>query len=134
MNVPIELRSPFANDMFSMLWIVCRRIWPEVKCKCQWTEDIFTPYGEEAYGETVFPEDGTEPVISISAQVPVVHAVEILAHELAHVAAGEGHDHDEVWENAFQALNDAYCEFVSVSDGWEAALKRLQVMAEEMEE
>ena len=35
-------------------------------------------------------------------------AVEIFAHELAHVAVGVGHAHDAVWEKAFDDIREEY--------------------------
>ena len=34
--------------------------------------------------------------------------VEILAHELAHVASGVNHEHDTVWEDNFDKIHKQY--------------------------
>lgn len=38
----------------------------------------------------------------------VNNAVEIFAHELAHVAVGVDHEHDDAWEDAFEAIFQEY--------------------------
>lgn len=60
-------------------------------------------------GLTIFNEETT---VLINAELPVEHAVETFAHELAHVAAGVGHDHDEAWEKAFDDIYDKYHEIL----------------------
>ena len=46
--------------------------------------------------------------VNIFAEYPVSILVEILAHELAHVAVGPGHDHDGLWEEAFENIYQEY--------------------------
>ena len=55
-----------------------------------------------------YPDDGSIPIVSIFAEYPVSILVEILAHELAHVAVGPGHDHDGLWEEAFENIYQEY--------------------------
>lgn len=43
--------------------------------------------------------------------LPIGDTVEIFAHELAHAAVGIEHEHDDVWEKAFDDLFDEYCRF-----------------------
>lgn len=59
------------------------------------------------YGLTDFGDDGTVSVF-VKPSLEVADAVEILAHELAHVAVGIEHDHDEVWQEAFNKIFDEY--------------------------
>lgn len=95
----------FVNDPFVRVYEVFRKLYPDKDCCCFWTDDL-----EEAYGVTLFPDNPRmSPEIFISADLPVKHAVEILAHELAHVAVGADADHSEAWENAFEAIHRAYC-------------------------
>lgn len=80
-------------------------------CVVQFVEGLWAR--EEAYGVTEF--GGRIPRISVDVITPVHGAVEILAHELAHVAAGDSHadDHGEAWQNAFDAIHQRYVEIVS---------------------
>ena len=61
----------------------------------------------KVYGLTDFGEDG-EITIFVSSKLSIENATEIFAHELAHAGVGIEHDHDEVWEKAFQDLFDEY--------------------------
>lgn len=63
---------------------------------------------KEAYGVTNFPDDGSIPQIFVYPYYPIHQQMEVLAHELAHVAVGVEHDHDEAWESAFDALYREY--------------------------
>ena len=66
--------------------------------------------GEPALGFTLFPDDGGLPVIYISAMLPFNDLVEIIAHEMAHVIAGQDADHGNKWEQAFSDIHWFYCE------------------------
>ena len=60
------------------------------------------------FGETVFPDDESVPIVSVSACLSIKDAVEVFAHELAHVAAGKESGHSEAWEAEFQKIFDEY--------------------------
>ena len=47
-------------------------------------------------------------MIDIDPTLRVVDAVEVLAHELAHVAAGAKEDHGEKWTAAYDAIKAEY--------------------------
>ena len=72
-------------------------------------------------GATIFPDDGAIPTVLISGKIPHGRVPEILAHELAHVAAGYGAEHGEEWERAFEAINGGYMRILecrlSAGDG-----------------
>lgn len=66
-----------------------------------------------AWGQTGFPDDGGEPLVQIDVDCPIAGAVEVLAHELAHVAAGCPHSDDDdghgpEWQKHFDAIHEAY--------------------------
>ena len=63
--------------------------------------------GNRVFGFTQFSK-GETPVIAISAELNIMDATEIFAHELAHVAAGEGAGHGERWDKEFQRIFDEY--------------------------
>jgi len=70
----------------------------------------------KAYGETFLPDIGGNLVISIDTITPINGAVEVLAHELAHVAAGIDAGHGEAWEAEFEAINQ---EYTRIADAWQ---------------
>ena len=63
--------------------------------------------GKPVYGLTDFADDGSVAVF-VKPSLEVADAVEVLAHELAHVAVGIEHDHDEVWQEAFDKIFEEY--------------------------
>jgi len=56
------------------------------------------------WGETCFPDDNGPPTIKVSAHLPVIHSLEIIAHELAHVIAGQSAGHNREWEEIFEKI------------------------------
>jgi hypothetical protein len=65
-----------------------------------------------AYGLTIFPDDGSTPIVCISAEAPISAAPELLAHELAHVATPEDTEHGESWSTASEAIFKKYNELL----------------------
>lgn len=59
------------------------------------------------FGETCWIDSG-EVAISLAGGVTIEQSLEILAHELAHVIAGESAEHGMEWESAFQAILEQY--------------------------
>lgn len=99
------LKTPFINDMFSMVHMAFDSLFPGKPVRIWWNAKIpKAEDDEQRAGLTSFNEDGTIDV-DIDALLPVADAVEILAHELAHVAAGENEGHGEKWEQAFDAIH-----------------------------
>ena len=106
------MEKMFVNDPFVRVYEVFRQLYPDKDCRCFWTDDL-----EDAYGVTQFYDDSRSiPEIFISTDLPVKHAVEILAHELAHVAVGADADHGESWENAFEAIHREYCRATGMEE------------------
>lgn len=68
--------------------------------------------GKKPLGETFFPDDGTTPIISLNPNIPLIHLVEILGHEFAHVIVGFDGDHDKDWEFAFNRVQKEYDRIV----------------------
>ena len=103
--IDFTMFSPFVNDMFSMVYYAFDRLYPGKPVRIWWNANIPNAEdGAQRVGLTSFNEDGTIDV-DIDALLPVADAVEILAHELAHVAAGEDEGHGEKWEQAFDAIH-----------------------------
>ena len=97
------MTTPFINDMFSVVYKAFKNLYPDKKCEIQWVPDNFKENDEECYGCTDFQDDGTV-LVCVSALIPVKDAVEVLAHELAHVAVGIANEHNKQWEDAFEAI------------------------------
>lgn len=68
-------------------------------------------------GETIFPDDGSRPIIQIGVDKIIPQAMDILAHELAHVAAGPEAGHDATWESAYDAIHRKYTEIIEAEAG-----------------
>lgn len=87
------LASPFMNDPNAVVALAFWELYPQLSYSAQYVPEIETEEGKPAYGETIFPDDGSVPIISISAKAPISSGPELLAHELAHVAAGKDAGH-----------------------------------------
>ncbi len=99
--------SPFSNDPFSVVWAAFKNLYPDKTCKVYWDQHQKDEHSEE-YGFTNFPDDGGTPRVFIYAEHPVNTQAETLGHELAHVAVGLEHGHDQAWEEAFEAIFQEY--------------------------
>lgn len=100
--------SPFVNDMFSLVWRAFKNLYPDKDCKCQWVPELEkSEDGEQPFGVTTFADDG-EVFVDILATLTVTDAIEIFAHELAHVAVGDGEGHGKMWEEAFDNIFNEY--------------------------
>ena len=102
------METPFENDPFAIVWEAFKEIYPDKKCTCMWVNEIEnTDDGKPAYGFTDFQDDGNV-YVCVSSQLEVGNAVEILAHELAHVAVGSEAEHGEKWQEAFDNIFQEY--------------------------
>ena len=98
----------FKNSPFEMLDMAFKRLFPDVKYTAYFEPDIRdNADGNKVCGLTDFSDDG-EITIFIDPDLSINNAVEIFAHELAHAGVGVAHDHDEVWEKAFDDLFEVY--------------------------
>lgn len=97
----------FINSPFTILDEAFRGLYPDKKYKACIEPDIKDNEGNQAFGFTQFNK-GEIPVIAISAELSITDATEIFAHELAHVAAGEGAGHGERWDEEFQKIFNEY--------------------------
>lgn len=61
-----------------------------------------------AVGTSLEPEWRTIAIIAVSAELTIKDAIEIFAHELAHVASGEDAGHGEKWEQEFEKIFQEY--------------------------
>ncbi len=102
-----QMVTPFENDPFSMVWVAFKNLYPDKECEVFWDQHQKDEH-EEEYGFANFPTDGSTPQVFVFAEHPVNIQTETFAHELAHVAVGPEHEHDEVWEAAFDAIFKEY--------------------------
>lgn len=102
------MKSPFENDPFAVMYAGFEKIYPGKKPHCVWVSWISGEKEEgDTYGVTDFENDGTV-WIAVVTSLPVKDALEIFAHELAHVAAGHEAEHGPEWEKAFDAIETEY--------------------------
>lgn len=101
------MKTPFINDMFSLVYTAFKNLYQDKECECQWVPELDPAEdGLEVFGLTTFGKDSV--YVEISAKLSVTDAIEIFAHELAHVAVGSDADHGSEWEAAFDAIFDEY--------------------------
>lgn len=97
-------------DPFGLVLEVVRDLYPETSATVCWREGLRE--NEGAWGRTEFTDE-EPPIVSMDVTTPVIGAVEVLAHELAHVIAGKDADHGEAWEAVFEAIHDEYSRRVA---------------------
>ena len=102
------MESPFINDGCAMVFEAFKRLYPAKKCVCALDNNVYASDGTEVWGLTTDPKDGTDLVVIVSANQNVNCMIETLAHELAHVAVGVEHEHDDYWDSAFEAIFQEY--------------------------
>jgi hypothetical protein len=99
--------SLFVNDPFETVAEAFDNLYPGFNYTVFIVPKIDTADGKIAYGETFWPEGENIAVISISAELKIMDAVEVLAHEFAHVATPK-EDHSTAWEEAFEKIHQEY--------------------------
>lgn len=98
------MASPFINDPTAIVARAFSELYPGVEYVAQYVPDLRDETNGTAYGLTIFPDDGSTPIVCISAEAPISAAPELLAHELAHVATPEDTEHGESWSAASEAM------------------------------
>lgn len=101
------------HDPFRTVIDSAAALWPEMRCRIAWVPraDI----GKRAHGQTLFPDDGGDPEILVGMHLKLEAAVDVLAHELAHVAAGPDAEHGPAWNAALSAIHGEYCRRVAAA-------------------
>lgn len=102
---------PFAFDPFRCVMAAVQELYPGLEADIQWVDDLYET-DDDPYGRTMLPDDGGIPGIDIDIRTPVYGAVEVLAHELAHVATPDDLEHGTKWQAAFAAINKRYHEIL----------------------
>ena len=99
------------NDPIPILFEIFSKLYENAdKIEVWYADDEFIKSDDEEQGQgvTVFPDDGSEPVIYVSTSLTIKYLPEILAHEMAHVIAGYIEGHGDVWNEAFDKINAMY--------------------------
>ncbi len=102
------LGSPFGNDPYALVWMAFKNLYPEKRCVCYLMPAPDGWKDGDGYGNTTFPDDGSDPIVCVYSSFPIEQQVEIFAHELAHVAAGAKAEHGKEWDDAFEAIFQEY--------------------------
>lgn len=103
----------FKNDPFEFIVNAFNELYQGKEYECYWDENLFDEDGEKIFGFIFFPDDGSTPMIFVDANLSVRNAVEILGHELAHLATPNDTEHGEEWKNAFDNIKEKYDEIVN---------------------
>lgn len=91
------------NNPMQYVLMATEELYPNIKVIVQFNPEYNYP-DSKAYA--CFPDDGSIPLIEIDANVPFYAVPELLAHELAHIIAGEEVDHNEEWDRIFDEIYD----------------------------
>jgi len=65
------------------------------------------PQDKPRYGVTAEGIGGRK-IIYVSEELPAMHCIEIIGHEVAHILAGFDAGHGAEWERAFDEIYDLY--------------------------
>lgn len=87
-----------------------KELYPDLKANIFFTSNM--PNNEKAAGCTLFPDNGDNPEIFISVDIPFSAVLETLAHELAHVVVGYEYreKHSKQWQMVFDKIYDKWSE------------------------
>lgn len=103
------LKSPFLNDPSSLVAQAFGILYPDKQYEAILVDKIVDEEGTEMVGCTTHPDDNSLPLIEVTGHIPAAAVPEILAHELAHVAA-PGDEHGPEWKAAFESIYTKYNE------------------------
>ncbi len=104
-----RLKLTIDNDPFSVVIEAFQTLYPDKTCVIQFDHTL--NYDEKEFGLTQFYNPELDiPLVCINPKLSVCHAVEVLAHELAHVAVGPAEEHGEQWEKAFSAIHEMFMQ------------------------
>lgn len=107
------MTNPFKMDQFAFVWEAFHNLYPGKECECYLASPEDDGTGRPGRGIASFEDDGGI-IVLIDPTLSVQDAVEVLAHELAHVAVGPEAEHGEAWESAFEAIHQEYDRLVDI--------------------
>lgn len=91
---------------FTLIAEITEKLWPEINCNVYFADTEHFQNGAKAL--TIFPDDGSKPVICISPNVPFGATVELLTHGLSHVIAGKNAVRGPKQESVFSRIHEEY--------------------------
>lgn len=98
------------TNPISMVLDAATACFPDIDCDVE-----FTVAPEQGpYGQTFWPDDGGRTRVQVAVGIPFEAVLEVLAHELAHVAAGADAGHGPAWEDAFKRIHVEYNRIAGV--------------------
>ncbi len=101
------LAAKIINNPFDTILSIFNKRHPGKQVEVMFVDELYNHTFE--YGVTIFPEDENGLFeIEIDISTPIAKAVDVLAHELAHVAMGEDSFHGDNWYTEFSAINDEF--------------------------
>ena len=99
----------FQYDPFVWVYECFKELVPDKDAEIWWQYDLTDGEGGKVLGVTTFPDDGSLPQVLIDCDQSVNDSIQILAHELSHVATNEeGHGQD--FYDAYNAIWQRYHE------------------------
>lgn len=69
------MASPFINDPTAIVARAFSELYPGVEYVAQYVPDLRDETNGTAYGLTIFPDDGSTPIVCISAEAPISAAL-----------------------------------------------------------
>lgn len=110
------MKTPFKNDIFALIYKAFTNLYSTDKeITCYWQPKLEDEEGNEVYGLTNFEDDGNITIL-VSGVLPVLDCAEILAHELAHIMVGFEQEHNEIWEKAFDSIQEEYMRIIECGE------------------
>ena len=111
------MTNPFKMDPFAYVWEAFRNLYPGKECECHLSAPEDTEC-EPRGGMTVWVdgEEGSAIIVLVNPHLSVLDAVQVLAHELAHVAVGPESSHGEAWEEAYEAIREEYYALIYLDE------------------
>lgn len=102
----------FQNDPYVIAYKAFKSLYPDKECSVYLNDEMdLSEDGQPVYGFTNFPsKESDEIIVCVSSEISVSDSVEVLVHELAHVAVGESFEHGKEWEEAFDKIHKRYYE------------------------
>lgn len=100
----------FLNNPYTWVLEAAEKVSPGISAvvafcdREQWRKE----FDKNAWGVTIFPDDGTDPLIVLRADLNLVESTEILTHQLTHLIVGEKEEHNEIFELKFEELHRVY--------------------------
>ena len=73
------MASPYMNDPSAIVARAFAELYPGIDYHAQFVPDLCDESGNRAFGLTIFPDDGSTPIVCISAEAPASAAPELLA-------------------------------------------------------